>query len=161
MAGEITVTSGNFDDGGTIPTTHAHAAAGGANHSPHLSWSGLPDGTKSVALTIWDPDAPTGGVGFVHWVRFDIPPDVTSFDQGDATGQGPWVDGFSDWGENGYGGMAPPPGDDPHRYIVTVYALDTDSLGLDGTTTYAKLRFMMPGHVLGTGSITGRFGLPA
>ncbi|HVX21261.1 MAG TPA: YbhB/YbcL family Raf kinase inhibitor-like protein [Acidimicrobiales bacterium] len=160
MAGEITVTSDDFDDGGTIPTPHAHTYGGGDNRSPQLSWSGLPEGTRSVAVTVWDPDAPTG-IGFVHWVRFDIPPGVTSFDAGAGTEKGPWVDGFTDWGDNGYGGMAPPPGDDPHRYVFTVYALDTDSLGLDGTTTYAKLRFVMRDHLLGTGSLTGRFGIPA
>lgn len=160
MAGDITVTSDHFDDGGTLPTSAAHEYGGGANRSPHLRWSGLPDGTRSVAITIWDPDAPTG-IGFVHWVRFDIPPDITSFDEGAGTDDGPWVDGFTDWGESRYGGMAPPPGDDPHRYIFTVYALDTDSLGLDGTTTYAKLQFVMRDHVLATGSITGRFGIPA
>ncbi len=158
MAGEITVTSDHFHDDGTIPTSAAHTYGGGENRSPHLAWAGLPEGTKSVAVTIWDPDAPTG-IGFVHWVRFDIPPDVTSFDEGAGTEDGPWVDGFTDWGETGYGGMAPPPGDEPHRYIVTVYALGTESLGLDGTTTYAKFKFMSREHLLGTGTITGRFGI--
>lgn len=156
MATEITVTSTQFGMGDELPLSAAHTAVGGDNRSPQLSWSGVPEGTKSLALTCWDPDAPTT-VGFSHWVRFDIPPSRTSFDEGSGTEKGDWVDGFTDWGGSGYGGMAPPAGDGPHRYEFTVYALDVDSLGVDEHTTYAKFRFVIRGHVLAAGTLTGRY----
>ncbi len=152
---KLEVTSGLFGDGETIPLSAAHSMVGGENLSPELSWTEGPEGTKSYALTCWDPDAPTS-VGFTHWVVFDIPPSVRSIAPGATP---PGVSGFTDWGESRWGGMAPPPGDDPHHYHFTLYALDVDSLGVDETTTYAKLRFLIRGHVLATGTLTGRFGL--
>ncbi len=157
----ITVTSSLFEDGGTLPRRAAHPAVGGDNISPDLSWSGLPEGTRSVAVTCYDPDAPTT-VGFVHWVLFDLPADTTSLPAGaGAAGANPpgSVLGFTDWGESAYGGMAPPAGDEPHHYQFTVYALNVESLGLDATTTYAKFRFMTRDKTLADGTITGRFGL--
>jgi Raf kinase inhibitor-like YbhB/YbcL family protein len=153
----ITVTSTQFADGGTIPTSAAHALAGGKDISPDLSWSGAPAGTKSFVLTCYDPDAPTT-VGFVHWVVFNLAPEVTSLPAG---ADPPGVTGYTDWGQNAYGGMAPPPGDPPHRYLFTVYALRVDTLDLGPTTTYAMLRFMIRDRILATGTLTGRFGLPA
>jgi Raf kinase inhibitor-like YbhB/YbcL family protein len=156
MASEITVTSEQFGIGDDLPTSAAHQSVGGDNRSPQLSWSGLPEGTESLAVTCWDPDAPTT-VGFSHWVRFDVPASRTSFDEGAGTAAGDWVDGITDWGDHGYGGMAPPAGDPAHHYEFTVYALDVPSLGLDEQTTYAKLRFAMRGHVLAVGTLTGRY----
>jgi Raf kinase inhibitor-like YbhB/YbcL family protein len=152
---KLEVTSQLFGDGETIPASAAHTMAGGQNISPDLAWSEGPAGTKSYAVTCWDPDAPTT-VGFSHWVVFDIPPSVRSLAAGSTP---PGVSGFIDWGESRWGGMAPPPGDDPHHYHFTVYALDTESLGVDQTTTYAKFRFLIRGHVLASGTLTGRFGL--
>lgn len=159
MATEITVTSEQFGIGDTLPASAAHQSAGGQNRSPQLSWSGLPEGTKSVAVTCWDPDAPTT-VGFSHWVRFDIPASQTSLDEGAGTEKGRWIDGLTDWGDHGYGGMAPPAGDPPHHYEFTVYALDVDALGLGEQTTYALLRFAIRGHVLAVGTLTGRYAIP-
>ncbi|MGH8980314.1 MAG: YbhB/YbcL family Raf kinase inhibitor-like protein [Acidimicrobiales bacterium] len=155
---EITVRSEQFEDGGTIPTSAAHSAAGGENKSPQLSWDGVPAGTKSLAITCWDPDAPTS-VGFTHWVRVGMPPTCTSVPEGAGTETGEWTDGLTDWGETGYGGMAPPPGDAPHHYVFTVHALDAEAedLGLDEHATYAKFRFLAREHVLAAGAITGRF----
>ncbi len=152
---KLEVTSGMFADGETIPTSAAHSMAGGENISPDLSWTEGPEGTKSYAVACWDPDAPTS-VGFTHWVVFDIPPSDRTIAAGATP---PGVCGFTDWGESRWGGMAPPPGDDPHHYQFTVYALDTESLGVDETTTYAKFRFLIRGHVLATGTLTGRFGM--
>ena len=151
----LEVRSSQFGEDETIPTSAAHSMVGGENTSPDLSWSEGPAGTKSYAVTCHDPDAPTT-VGFTHWVVFDIPTSVHSLRAGAAP---PGVSGFTDWGESAYGGMAPPAGDDPHHYQFTVYALDTDSLPLDASTTYAKFRFLIRGHVLASGTITGRFGL--
>jgi|ERR1700728_3180800 len=151
----LEVTSSLFGEGATIPRSAAHGAVGGDNISPHLVWTAGPAGTESYAVTCYDPDAPTT-VGFSHWVLFDLPASVHSLEAGTA---GIGVTGFSDWGESAYGGMAPPAGDDPHRYQFTVYALDAKSLGVDETTTYAKFRFLIRGRVLATGSLTGRFGV--
>ncbi len=158
---DMQLTSTLFADGETIPTSAAHTFAGGGNVCPDLAWTGAPPGTRSFAITCYDPDAPTT-VGFVHWLLFDIDPSTTSLAAGaGAAGESPAgsVSGFCDWGESQYGGMAPPPGDSPHRYIFTVYALDQDKLGLDETTTYAKFMFMIRGHVLATGTLTGLFGM--
>lgn len=159
---EITVRSEQFDDGGTIPAPAAHSAAGGRNMSPQLSWGPVPPGAKSLALTCWDPDAPTT-VGFSHWVRVGMPASLMSLPEGAGTETGEWTDGLSDWGETGYGGMAPPPGDPPHRYQFTVYALDAEAkeLGLDERATYAKFRFLVRGHVLASGTVTGLFAVDA
>lgn len=160
-AASLTVTSSLFEHEGAIPSSAAHPAVGGDNVSPDLAWAGLPEGTKSVAVTCYDPDAPTT-VGFVHWVLFDLPPSTTSLPAGaGAAGTNPSgsVLGFTDWGVSAYGGMAPPPGDEPHHYHFTVYALDVDRLGLDSTTTYAKFRFMTRGRILASGTLTGRFGM--
>src|SRR5487761_1077686 len=140
---DLTVRSDTFDDGADIPVSAAHPSAGGGNTSPHLAWDGVPEGTKSIGLTCWDPDAPTT-VGFSHWVRSGIAPTTTERAEGSKVG----VDGITDWGETGYGGMAPPPGDPAHHYIFTVYALDSEAsdLGLDDHATYAKFRFLIRGH---------------
>ena len=151
----LEVRSNLFADGDTIPKSAAHSMVGGENKSPDLTWSEGPEGTKCYAVTCYDPDAPTT-VGFTHWVLFNLPASVHSIDAGGSPGG---VTGFSDWGESAYGGMAPPPGDDPHHYHFTVYALDAE-VDSDETTTYAKFRFMIRGHVLATGTLTGRFGLP-
>jgi len=158
----LTVTSAVFRDGQTIPASAVFDGMGctGNNQSPDLAWSGAPAGTKSFAVTIHDPDAPTT-VGFVHWVLFDIPSGAASL----AAGAGAHADagvgathGFTDFGFSRYGGPCPPPGDSPHHYRLTVYALDLDKLGVDATTTYAKFRFMIRGHVLASGEIVGLYG---
>jgi Raf kinase inhibitor-like YbhB/YbcL family protein len=153
----LTVRSTLFNDGDTISSSAAHSMIGGQNMSPELSWSAGPVGTESYAVTCYDPDAPTT-VGFSHWVLFDIPPSVTELAAG---ADGPGTQGFTDWGECRYGGMAPPAGDEPHHYRFTVYALDVPALGVDHTTTYAKFRFVIRGHVLAEGTLTGRFGVAA
>jgi hypothetical protein len=153
----LEVRSTLFAEGETIPLSAAHSMVGGDNVSPDLSWSDGPEGTKSYAVTCYDPDAPTT-VGFTHWVLFDIPASTHALEAGT---EGIGVTGFSDWGESAHGGMAPPAGDEPHHYVFTVYALDIESLGVDETTTYAKFRFLIRGHVLASGTLTGRFGIAA
>lgn len=157
---DIKVTSEQFDHDGELPASAAHPSTGGQNRSPQLAWEGLPEGTRSLAVTCHDPDAPTT-VGFTHWVRFGIPATMRSLAAGAGTEAGEWTDGISDWGDHGYGGMAPPAGDPPHHYHFTVYALDSETVGLDPDTTYAKFRFLVRGHVLGTGTITGLYRIAA
>lgn len=154
----ITVRSDQFEDGERIPRRAAHTMAGGENVSPQLAWDGVPEGTKSIAITCWDPDAPTT-VGFTHWVRTGIAPTVTAMPEGAGTATGDWTDGITDWGDAGYGGMAPPEGDPAHHYHFTVYALDAPAgtLGLDQTATYAKFKFLTRQHVLASGRLTGLY----
>lgn len=159
MAG-FSVTSRLFDDDRTMPISTVHTWAGGENSSPDLSWSGAPAGTQSFAVTMYDPDAPTT-VGFVHWVLFNLPPGITALEAGaGAAGKNPdgSVLGYTDWGNSEYGGPLPPPGDPPHHYHITVYALDLPKLDLGPNTTYAFFRFSILGHVLGEARLTGRFG---
>lgn len=158
----IAVTSATFADGARIDSEQAFTGCGGKNVSPQLSWSGYPAETKSFAITIFDPDAPTGS-GYWHWVVGDIPVRVTSLDAGAGRDASPGggKTGINDFGMNAYSGPCPPAGHGPHRYFVTVYALDVPTLpGLGEKTTGATLVFLMRGHVLATGRIMGRFALP-
>lgn len=133
----------------------------GQNQSPDLAWSGAPPNTKSYAITLWDPDVPTG-VGFVHWVLFNIPARVTSLSAGaggcDDAGVGA-THGFTDYGVSRYGGPCPPSGDSPHHYHLTVSAFDVERFEeFDATTTYAKFRFFSAPHLLATGELIGLYG---
>jgi hypothetical protein len=162
MAGPATlkVQSQVVQEGKPIPMSAVYSGAGGQNVSPDLSWDAPPPGTKSLAITCHDPDAPTT-VGFTHWVLFNLGPELRSLPAGaGATGKAPKgaVLGFTDYGESTYGGMAPPPGDPAHRYQFSVYALDVPRVeGGDERTSYAKFRFLIRGHVLAQGTLTGLF----
>lgn len=129
--------------------------------SPQLSWQNAPKGTKSYAVTLFDPDAPTG-VGWWHWIVFNIPADVNllEIDGGSSNENLPSgsVQGYTDFGSNEYGGACPPQGDQPHDYIFTVYALDVENIPADETTTGAKLAFLIKDHILAEATITAKFG---
>jgi Raf kinase inhibitor-like YbhB/YbcL family protein len=146
------VTSDDVEHGDAVPDEHVYS---GENLSPHLSWSGEPAGTKSFAVTCFDPDAPTGS-GFWHWQVIDIPPDVHELPRGAGSEQAPLPKGAiqtrNDYGAKGYGGCAPPPGP-AHRYIFAVHALDTDTLGLDEDATPASVGFNLTGHTLARGVV--------
>jgi Raf kinase inhibitor-like YbhB/YbcL family protein len=157
------VRSNSFSDGATIPEKHVFSGMGctGQNLSPHLAWDGVPEGTKSFAVVMHDPDAPTSG-GFYHWVMFNIPGDTRELPEGEGGKHftnlfSGVVLGHSDFGNNEYGGPCPPPGA-PHHYNITVYALGTEKLPLDKTTTGAKLEFMASQHTLAKASIVGLYG---
>ena len=156
----LKVSSQVVQEGKPIPMSAVYSGVGGQNVSPDLAWDAPPSGTKSLAVTCYDPDAPTT-VGFTHWILFNLPPDLKGLSAGaGAAGKAPKgaTIGFTDYGENAYGGMAPPPGDPPHRYQFTVYALDVTRLeGADERTTYAKFRFLIRGHVLAQGTLTGKY----
>jgi Raf kinase inhibitor-like YbhB/YbcL family protein len=142
----FTVTSDSFGEGQTLPDAHVHAAG---NTSPQLSWSGFPEGTKSFAVTCYDPDAPTGS-GFWHWVLFNLPASVTELPAGA-------VQARNDYGSKDFGGAAPPPGDGPHRYVFTVYAVDTEKLELDDSATPAYVGFNLRFHAIGRGNLIGEY----
>jgi Raf kinase inhibitor-like YbhB/YbcL family protein len=156
----LLVTCDAFAEGATIPMDNVFNGCGGKNTAPPLSWSGAPAGTKSFAITCFDPDAPTGS-GYWHWLAFNIPGDVTSLDAGAGNDEHPagGDSGYNDYGMTSYGGPCPPKGDPAHRYIFTVYALDVDKIqGANEKTTGASIVFMMRGHLLATGTLTAKFG---
>ncbi|HUQ81477.1 MAG TPA: YbhB/YbcL family Raf kinase inhibitor-like protein [Gemmatimonadaceae bacterium] len=122
------------------------------NRSPGLSWRDAPPGTRSFVVTCFDPDAPTPS-GFWHWVVVDVPASVTSLAAGAGKEDGSALPKGAfhcrnDYGSNGYGGPAPPPGDRPHRYYFVVHALDVASLGIDEKTSPAAVSFTLLGHTL-------------
>jgi Raf kinase inhibitor-like YbhB/YbcL family protein len=133
----------------------------GGNVSPALAWKNAPAGTKSFAVTVYDPDAPTGS-GWWHWVVFNIPADVTSLPLGagnPAGGQTPKnAVQSTDFGKPGYGGPCPPKGDKPHRYIFTVYALKADKIDADENASGALVGFMLNANKLGKASFTATYG---
>jgi Raf kinase inhibitor-like YbhB/YbcL family protein len=137
---------------------HAHPSANGENLSPNLQWFGAPANTQSFAVTCFDPDAPTGS-GWWHWIVIDIPANITELPKGMTPAQQPdsAVELRNDFGELGFGGSAPPPGDRPHRYIFAVYALDVPTLGLEESTTAAVAGFNLTAHSLARGHITGLY----
>jgi Raf kinase inhibitor-like YbhB/YbcL family protein len=156
----LRVSSVSFKDGGLIPMENVFTGCGGKNVAPQLTWTGAPDGTKSYAITCFDPDAPTGS-GYWHWIAFNIPASVTSLQAGDGNDKSPGRGraGYNDFGQSTYCGPCPPKGDGEHHYTFTVYALDLDEIaGVDQKTTGATVVFNMRGHVLARGSITGKFG---
>ena len=155
------VSSGDVQDGGVLPDAHVYAEG---NTSPELSWSGAPAGTLSYAVTCFDPDAPTGS-GFWHWSVFDIPADVTSLPRGAGSGRFPGLpDGAvharNDYGTRDFGGAAPPPGDGPHRYVFTVYAVDQEKLGPDADTSPAAVGFNLRFHTLGRAQLVAEYEAP-
>ena len=153
--------SPDMKDGGTLPGEQVFKGFGcdGPNISPALTWSNAPKGTQSYALTVYDPDAPTGS-GWWHWVVLDIPATAKGLAKG-ASAKGlpaPMIQSLTDFGGQGFGGACPPKGDKPHRYIFTLYALKTPALGLDAKAMPALAGFMIHQNVLGKASLTVTYG---
>jgi Raf kinase inhibitor-like YbhB/YbcL family protein len=148
----FTLTSNDLTDGGVLPDAQVQAKG---NTSPHLAWSGAPEGTKSFAITCFDPDAPTGS-GFWHWTVANIPAGVSEIPTGGPPPHGA-VEGRTDYGEPGFGGAAPPPGHGPHRYVFTVFAVDVDSLPVTPEDSGAKFGFNLHFHTLAKASITATY----
>jgi Raf kinase inhibitor-like YbhB/YbcL family protein len=160
---KFTLTSTDFIEGGTLPNTQVFNEFGckGGNLSPALAWSGAPAGTKSFALLMHDPDAPTGS-GWWHWIVYDIPAGTAAFaaGAGDAKkGLMPAgvVQGRNDYGSLGYGGPCPPPGK-PHRYNFTLYALKVAKLEVPGGASAALIGFNVRAQSLGEAQLTGLYG---
>ena len=152
----LTLSSTDFSNGGALPVTSAQSGCGGTNLSPQISWSSGPASTKSYALTVFDPDAPTG-VGFWHWTMYNIPPNVTSFYSGYGSAPPSGTSGLSDYGTLGYGGPCPPVGDIVHHYIFTVYALNTALTGMPPQTSGAYLVFSLRQNVVAMGTYIGTY----
>lgn len=128
----------------------------GENQSPQLSWKNAPEGTKSFAVTMYDPDAPTGS-GFWHWVVFDIPANTNELVTNSGTKSNLLpkgaVQSVTDYGIKGFGGPCPPKGHGFHQYIITVYVLKTDKLGTDENTNPAVVGFNLWNQTLAKASI--------
>jgi Raf kinase inhibitor-like YbhB/YbcL family protein len=160
----IKVMSPDIKPGGKISDEQVANVFGcsGKNISPEISWSGAPKGTKSIALSIYDPDAPTGS-GFWHWVVFDIPPDTTSLpkNSGDPKANlmpAGVVQSRTDFGTPGYGGPCPPQGDKPHHYHIQVFAVDVEKLDADQNAAPAVVGFNLHFHTLAKGELIGLYG---
>ena len=152
----LTLTSNAFDHNGEIPS---HYTCEAEDVSPTLAWSGLPPGTKSLALIVDDPDAPdpeAPKMVWVHWVLYDIPPTATGLPEGVRSEQLPpgAREGLNDWKRTGYGGPCPPIG--RHRYFHKLYALDTMLPKMERPTK-SELLAQMEGHILATTELMGTY----
>lgn len=129
----------------------------GKNISPELNWQNPPENTRSYAITVYDPDAPTGS-GWWHWVVFDIPKNITSLKAGagnlknNLSPKGS-IQSINDFGNAGYGGACPPGGDKPHRYIFTVYALNVEKLGVGAKSPPAMVGSFLNQHTIAKASL--------
>jgi hypothetical protein len=161
---EFALRSESFADGATFAPAQVQAGAhpNGANRSPQLSWNGFPQETRSFAVTMFDPDAPTAS-GYWHWAVANLPVSITSLaeDAGSAAHPGTLPAGAlvlkNDGGIPGYAGAAPPAGHGPHRYMVVVHAVDVPSLDLTADATPATLGFNLHSHTLARARLTGIF----
>lgn len=160
----FTLTSPVLKEGATLQMAQVANVFGctGKNLSPALAWDNVPAGTKSLAVTVYDPDAPTGS-GWWHWVAFNLPPTLKSLPEGAGEAEGKalpkgTVQVRNDYGTPGFGGACPPPGAKPHRYVFTVHALNVDALPLDAGATPAAVGFYLNQHRLGTATLTAKYG---
>lgn len=158
-AADFRLTSSDIAEGKAMADRHVFTGFGcaGDNISPALAWSGIPAGTKSLALMVYDPDAPTGS-GWWHWVVYNLPAAATSLPSGASQAGLPpgAVQGRTDYGAPGYGGPCPPPGA-PHRYVFTLHALDVESLSLPLDASAAMVGFMVNSHSLGRAKLTALY----
>lgn len=149
-AAAFALASLTFRPNSTLPQTAIYKGCGGPNISPELHWSNAPRGTKSFALTLFDPDA-TGG--WYHWVAYNIAPSTTHFSSGVRLPVGEL--GATSFKQLGYGGPCPPPGK-VHHYIFTLYALNVRKIGPAGMTG-PRLEAALRRHTLGRASVTGLY----
>jgi len=157
--------SSDFNDGEFLAMDHVLAekygfGCSGGNRSPQLSWSGAPEGTRSFAVTCYDPDAPTGS-GFWHWVVANIPANVTQLPAGAGNAATSMPSGSvtvrNDVGTNEYVGPCPPQGDHPHRYFFTVFAVGTERLQINADTSPAVVGFQLHFNTLAKAELVGLF----
>lgn len=157
--------SADIKANGTIANKFVFQGFGckGDNVSPALSWSGAPQGTQSFALLVHDPDAPTGGAGWWHWVVYDIPSSATSIAQGAGSANGAGLptgakQGVTDFGAPGWGGPCPPEGGGKHHYHFTLHALKVAKLDIPPVASAALIGYMVNANSLGKASFTGLYG---
>jgi Raf kinase inhibitor-like YbhB/YbcL family protein len=162
---QFKLTSPDIKPGGTIAEEQVFNGFGcnGKNISPALKWSGAPKETKSFALLVHDPDAPTGGAGWWHWVVINLPAAATELPKGAGKGDGSTLPAgatsiATDFGTPGYGGPCPPAGDKPHRYNFTLYALKVDKLDVPKDAKASLAGFMANANAIGKATLTGKYG---
>jgi Raf kinase inhibitor-like YbhB/YbcL family protein len=151
-ASGFTVVSSATPDGSEVARAQLAPEMGGESISPDLHWSGAPQGTRSFAVTCFDPDAPTGS-GYWHWIAWDIPADVTSLPLGVERESTALRQALNDSGRRGYDGPNPPAGP-VHRYRFTVHALPVESLGADPDAPHVGARFAIHTQQLASTSLT-------
>ena len=144
---DFALQSGAFEHGGPIPGRHS---CEGEDLSPPLYWSGAPDGTRSLALVVDDPDAPAGT--FTHWLGWGLDPGAEGLGEGEAAP----VEGRNDFGTSGYRGPCPPPGHGPHRYFFRLYALDSDP-NLRPGADKRELERALEGHTVAEAELIGTY----
>ncbi|MBI5589119.1 MAG: YbhB/YbcL family Raf kinase inhibitor-like protein [Deltaproteobacteria bacterium] len=164
FAGDFILTSPTIKPGAFLTEEQVFNGFGcsGKNESPALKWTAGPAGTKSYAVTVYDPDAPTGS-GWWHWVVYNIPASVTelSAGAGDSTGKllpPGAVQGRTDFGIHAFGGACPPKGDKPHRYIFTVFSLKIEKIDVPFDSTAALIGFTINANSLKKASFTAEYG---
>lgn len=161
-AQEFTLTSTDLQ--GQLTNTQVFAGFGcsGENISPQLAWQNPPKGTKSFAVTMYDPDAPTGS-GWWHWVMFNMPTSVNQLTANAGnleSGLAPEgsVQSVTSFGKAGFGGACPPEGDKAHAYIFTVYALSIEKIELESNAPPAMVGFYLNANVIEKASIISYYG---
>lgn len=164
IAAEFTVSSPDVKAGAKIADEQVFNGFGcqGRNISPALNWASAPAGTKSYAVTVYDPDAPTGS-GWWHWVVFNIPAGTTGVARNAGSPQANLLPSGSvhsrtDFGKPGYGGPCPPTGDKPHRYVFSVHALKVDKLPLDADAPAAMVGFYLHQNTIGKAVLKAQYG---
>ena len=160
------VSSVDIKDGKTLANAQVFNGFGctGANIAPQISWKNAPKDAKSFAVTVYDPDAPTGS-GWWHWIVYDIPASFNGLPGGASSAADAKVklpegakQGRNDYGTRDFGGACPPVGDKPHRYIVTVHALKVEQLGVPDDASAALIGYMLNANSLGKAKLSGKYG---
>jgi Raf kinase inhibitor-like YbhB/YbcL family protein len=151
----------DFASKGRITLAHVYNGMGctGQNTSPAVKWLNAPVGTKSFAVTMYDPDAPTGS-GWWHWVMYNIPASSTELAAGAGNNRNApsgSTEGMTDFGTKGYGGPCPPTGDKPHHYHITVFALKVDKLDVPGNATSAMIGYNLNANKLASARVTSLY----
>lgn len=162
-AGGFTLSSPVIKPGARLAEAQVFKGFGceGGNVSPALNWKGAPKGTQSYALTVYDPDAPTGS-GWWHWVVYNLPASATGVPEGAGAADGKGlpegaVQVRTDFGAPGFGGACPPKGDKPHRYLFTVHALKVGKLELPPDPSPALVGFMVNANRLGSATLRAKY----
>lgn len=168
LSGTLSLWGGEFtlhsnDLSGQLTKTQEFSGFGcsGKNISPELHWTDAPKGTKSFAVTVYDPDAPTGS-GWWHWIVYNIPSSVTSlpsdFGNISKTQKINALQSITDYGKAGFGGACPPKGDKPHRYFFTVHALNVEHLDLDPKSSAALVGYMINANSIAKATMVSYYG---
>jgi len=163
QAAPFTLTSPDIAEGRSLPDAQVLQGFGcsGGNQSPALQWQGVPPGTQSLALTMYDPDAPSGS-GWWHWVVYNLPAGTTGLPAQVGSSQialpAGAVQGRTDFGTPGYGGACPPPGDKPHRYIFMLHALKVPRIDLPADASAAMVGYMLHANTIAQTRLTAIYG---